>query len=308
VNSPIVKVETTGASLSGIPIPLITITDFTCKSPKKTILMNGRMHPGETHASWVFHGLIHFLLSKQDVAKELRKRVVFKLVPILNIDGVIGGNYRTSFAGVDINRMFGENANKRLNPESTKLKELALTDKRTTFYFDLHGHSSKKSVFMYGPHFPLHSEHYMKIRVLPKLLQQRSEMFRYFSCRFANEASKRNCSRLVISRALPLPNCYTIEISMMAFLNKERQTIDLDCDALLSFGSRLCRGLLDWFQMIDKHKMERIKRVVHLESKKKPQRTIVDILGTEDCEEYKNEIDIELKKVQQQQLAAGSIN
>jgi hypothetical protein len=95
---------------------------------------------------------------------------------------------------------------------------------------------------------------------------------------------------------------------MMAFLNKERQTIDLDCDALLSFGSRLCRGLLDWFQMIDKHKMERIKRVVHLESKKKPQRTILDILGTEDCEEYKNEIDIELKKVQQQQLAAGSIN
>lgn len=62
--SPIVKVETAGNSLSGVNIPLVTITDFTCKGPKKTILMNGRMHPGETHASWVFHGLIHFLLSK----------------------------------------------------------------------------------------------------------------------------------------------------------------------------------------------------------------------------------------------------
>lgn len=171
INSPIVKISTAGLSLSGISIPMITITDFTCKSPKKTIFMNGRVHPGETHASWVFHGLIHFLLSKQDVAKELRKRVVFKLVPMLNVDGVIGGNYRTSFAGLDINRMFGDSVNKRLNPESTKLKELILEDKRINFYLDLHGHSNKKSIFMYGPHFPLHSEHYMKIRVLPKLMQ-----------------------------------------------------------------------------------------------------------------------------------------
>lgn len=63
-SSPIVKIESAGCSLSGVSIPMITITDFACKSPKKTILMNGRMHPGETHASWVFHGLIHFLLSK----------------------------------------------------------------------------------------------------------------------------------------------------------------------------------------------------------------------------------------------------
>jgi hypothetical protein len=35
---------------------------------------------------------------------------------------------------------------------------------------------------------------------------------------------------------------------------------------------------------------------VHLNSLKKPQRTIIDILGTEDFEEYKEEIDLELKK------------
>lgn len=187
IASPIVKLETCGNSLSGVPIPLLTITDFKTKTPKKTIIINGRVHPGETHASWVFHGLTRFLLSTDDTARELRKRVVFKLIPILNIDGVIAGNYRTSFAGLDINRMFGENANKRLNPEALKLKELAKENKRTAFYFDIHGHSSKKSIFMYGPHFPLHSEHYMKIRVLPKLMSQRTEMFRYFSCRFANE-------------------------------------------------------------------------------------------------------------------------
>jgi cytosolic carboxypeptidase protein 2/3 len=94
---------------------------------------------------------------------------VFKIIPILNVDGVISGNYRTSFAGFDINRMFGESANKRLNPEATLVKQLA-KEKKLAFFFDVHGHSRKKSVFMYGPYYPLHSEHYLKIRLLPKLL------------------------------------------------------------------------------------------------------------------------------------------
>lgn len=83
--------------------------------------------------------------------------------------------------------MFGKNANKRLNPEANIVKEIANKEKRLTFYFDIHGHSGKKSSFLYGPRFPLHSENYMQIRLLPKLVQSRSQMFRYYSCRFANE-------------------------------------------------------------------------------------------------------------------------
>ena len=104
----------------------------------------------------------------------LRKRAIFKIIPILNIDGVIAGNYRTGCAGLDINRMFGEKSNKRLNPEAFMLKDYIKIEKRLSFYFDVHGHSSKKSVFMYGPRFPMHSEHYLNIRILPKLLSQRT--------------------------------------------------------------------------------------------------------------------------------------
>jgi cytosolic carboxypeptidase protein 2/3 len=92
----------------------------------------------------------------------------------MNIDGVIAGNYRTSFSGADLNRMFGDKVNKRLNPEATMLKDFTKKEKKIAFYFDIHGHSSKKSVFMYGPRFPLHSEHYLKIRILPKLIAKKT--------------------------------------------------------------------------------------------------------------------------------------
>ena len=116
----IFKRETLGKSLSGAEIPMIVITDFSENSKtKKTILMVGRLHPGETHSSWLIHGFIRFLLSENHKAQELRKKVVFKIIPMLNPDGVIIGNYRTTLAGCDMNRHFGDNAiSQRLNPES----------------------------------------------------------------------------------------------------------------------------------------------------------------------------------------------
>jgi cytosolic carboxypeptidase protein 2/3 len=87
----------------------VTITDFSeSNKKKKTIVMCGRMHPGETNASWIMHGFIRFLVSNTFQAKDLRKRIIFKIVPMLNPDGVIIGNYRTSMAGCDINRRFGD--------------------------------------------------------------------------------------------------------------------------------------------------------------------------------------------------------
>ena len=37
-------------------------------------------------------------------AKMLRKYIVFKIVPMLNPDGVVLGNYRTGLSGRDFNR------------------------------------------------------------------------------------------------------------------------------------------------------------------------------------------------------------
>ena len=49
-------------------------------------------------------GVIDFLISNNPEAKTLRDNFVFKIIPMLNPDGVINGNYRCSLAGCDLNR------------------------------------------------------------------------------------------------------------------------------------------------------------------------------------------------------------
>ena len=89
-------------------------------------------------------------------------------------------------------------------------------------YLDVHAHSGRKSVFMYGPYFPLHSSKYLKVRILPKLISERTDMFRFFSCQFKIEPHKDQCARIAICRDFGVTNCYTIEASSFAYLTKDR--------------------------------------------------------------------------------------
>jgi murein tripeptide amidase MpaA len=72
---------------------------------KKYIIICSRVHPGETNASFIMEGFLKFITSATNPeAIELRKRIIFKIIPMTNPDGVIIGNYRTSLCGNDLNR------------------------------------------------------------------------------------------------------------------------------------------------------------------------------------------------------------
>ena len=49
--------------------------------------------------------------------------MIFLIVPMINVDGVIAGNYRTSMAGNDLNRRYIE-PDQRVHPEVCLIKTL----------------------------------------------------------------------------------------------------------------------------------------------------------------------------------------
>lgn len=152
-------------SLSGLAIPVLEVTDDEVADyNKKVILITGRIHPGESNSSYVAEGMLEYLCGNEQTAKELRRSYIFYVIPMLNPDGVIAGNYRTSFFGKDLNRTFDQ-SRKYAFPETFHLlefvKELKKTNKkRFCIYLDLHGHSVKKNVFMYGPDFNIQHSNY----------------------------------------------------------------------------------------------------------------------------------------------------
>ena len=62
--------------------------------------MTGRVHPGETPASWIAKGFIDFITSNAPAARLLRRMFVFKIIPMINPDGVFYGNNRCSLVKI----------------------------------------------------------------------------------------------------------------------------------------------------------------------------------------------------------------
>lgn len=64
------------------------------------------MHPGETPASFVLEGLMRAILSNDRRGRALRANFVFKIIPVLNPDGVFRGHFRVDNNGVNLNRCY----------------------------------------------------------------------------------------------------------------------------------------------------------------------------------------------------------
>ena len=151
---------------------------------RKAVIISARVHPGETVGSWMMRGVLQFLTDPNDnEAKILRDNFIFKIIPMLNPDGVINGNYRSSLAGCDLNRRW-KMPSKYIHPTIYHTKKLIKTihAERTCLLFcDLHGHSRKQNVFMYGCN---NSKAPEETRVFPYLLSKVNPYFSFEDSRF----------------------------------------------------------------------------------------------------------------------------
>jgi|688.fasta_scaffold774536_1 hypothetical protein len=65
------------------------------------------------------------------------------------------------------------------------------------------------------------------MRILPKLLDEQSEAFRYHSCKFRVEQSKLSTARVVVNREFGVSSCFTLEASMHGYIADDRKTKEL---------------------------------------------------------------------------------
>jgi|JI6StandDraft_1071083.scaffolds.fasta_scaffold38708_3 murein tripeptide amidase MpaA len=111
-------VDRTNKSICGLDIPILTIThnNFDESQPCNYIVVIARSHPGESASSWVINGMLKHFASADPSLDDYPRNLVIKLVPMVNVDGVFLGNYRTGVMGKDFNRKFAS-ARSNLFPE-----------------------------------------------------------------------------------------------------------------------------------------------------------------------------------------------
>ena len=241
--------ETLVRSLEGRRVELLTITDVGGMSeeaegsmegcfpdtgpagrsvrlfPGKTyFLLSARVHPGEAPAQWMWDGLMDFLLSRDDPrARALRANFVFKVVPVLNPDGVARGHYRADTQGLNLNRFYDAPDPAR-HPTIWALRALAVQLAQSPrvalrYFVDLHAHATKRGCFCYANALPGWQQQLDNL-LFARLIATNAPHFDYSACIFSEKAmesrdkngqSKEGCSRVGIYRATGLTHCITVE-------------------------------------------------------------------------------------------------
>ena len=228
-------------SIGGNRCDYLTITSSNIPEytkDRKGVVLSARAHPGEAVGSWMMQGAVEFLLSESREASLIRDHYVVKVVPMLNPDGVVNGNYRCNLAGSDLNRKW-KAPSKLLQPTIFHAKRLMKSfakERKMHLVCDLHGHSRRMNVFMYGCNVPDSPE---RTREFPLVLSKLSGLFDYKSCSFHMQRSKESTLRISMFKELEIPNVFTLEASFCGSNAAHYSTADLR-----QMGADLCRALL----------------------------------------------------------------
>ncbi|XP_056373676.1 cytosolic carboxypeptidase 3 isoform X2 [Hyla sarda] len=243
------KIRVLCHSLAGNIVYVLTITNPTAatKDPKKkkAIILTARVHPGESNSSWMMKGFLDYILSSRSDARLLRDTFVFKVVPMLNPDGVIVGNYRCSLSGRDLNR----NYKSRLKDSfpstwfTRNMIKRVMEEREILLYCDLHGHSRKQNVFMYGCKS---SDSHLCERIFPLMLSRISpDKFSFSGCKFKVQKSKEGTGRVVMWK-MGIRNSYTLEATFCGSSLGNRCGTHFSTKDLESLGYHFCDALLDY--------------------------------------------------------------
>ncbi|XP_067848292.1 uncharacterized protein [Heptranchias perlo] len=252
VRSSYCKIRVLCRSLAGNMVYVLTVTNPSetpeAAAGKKAVILTARVHPGETNSSWMMKGFLDCLLGNSVDAKLLRDVFMFKIVPMLNPDGVIVGNYRCSLSGQDLNRKYRSFLKEHYPPVwyTQKLIKRLVAERTVFLYCDLHGHSRKQNIFVYGCQRRHSVSSCVKQRVFPLMLSKNCfNKFSLQSCKFHVRREKEGTGRVVAWR-MGVTNSYTLEATFCGSTLGNRKNIHFNVNDLELVGFQFCDTLLDY--------------------------------------------------------------
>lgn len=235
------------------------------------VFLTARVHPGETPASFIMQTIIEFLLSPS--GKNLRKIAVFKIVPMINPDGVVSGNYRCNAHGHDLNRCYREPSawqhpeifaikdeiSKYLETENLPSENQTTTvnqflnnnlthkNLKAEIYVDIHGHSCLTNSFMYGNLYENDIEKSLDQHILPNLMDKVSPDYSIRNTNYNCDEIKKGSGRRTFEGVDHL-YAYTLEVSMSHYFGKfNTGAMFYDENSYLKIGECLMKSVEQYF-------------------------------------------------------------
>ena len=239
-------------TLAGNPVPVLHISQprVSGSARKRGVVLMARVHPGETVSSWIMEGVLDRVLDPGPVGTQLRDSFDFLIIPMLNPDGVIRGNYRCSLAGLDLNRQWKEpyrGVAPSIFAAKAAISAFAAAHP-VELAVDLHGHSRAFGVFMYGCQapegYPGSGEGFGAELVFPRLMFHASPVFSYASCAFKVSKAKESTARVVLAQDLDIPRSYTLESTFAGAKDGPLAGFHLSTHDLKAVGNSLCSALV----------------------------------------------------------------
>jgi hypothetical protein len=116
-----------------------------------------------------------------------------------------------------------------------------LKEREIVMYCDLHGHSRRKNIFMYGNNI---KEAPHSTRVFPYILSKLCDYFNFEQCRFSLSRAKEGTSRIAMYRELNIPNIFTMEASFCGADKGELKNQHFTQEALMMMGQKLMQAVV----------------------------------------------------------------
>ena len=199
-----------------------------------------------------------FLMGNSDEAKKLREIYLFKIVPMMNPDGVLVGNSRTSFAGCDLNRRWGK-PNEIIHPEVFHTKQMITklaTQRNIAFIVDCHGHFGAFNSLFYCNY----KDNKRTCKLFPYICSRLSRIISFQQCTFSMPKYKLSTERISLFNELDdedNDNIVALETSFFGVNRSgEYARTYFNSNLLKEIGRDICLGMLSYYYKCENMSIE----------------------------------------------------